>query len=72
MTKLYQGKGYGRETVREVITTAKEQKECDILIANYVKGNEVMGNLLRSEGFIDHSFNEERNEHGYITDYETG
>lgn len=34
-----------------------------VLIADYVKGNEVMGKLLRSEGFKDYSFNEEWNEH---------
>lgn len=61
--KNHQGKGYGRQTIQKVIAMAKEQKECKVLIADYVKGNEVMGKLLRSEGFKDNSFNKKWNEH---------
>lgn len=66
--KHYQGKGYGRETIKKVVQISKEQNKYTILIADYVKGNEVMGELLRSEGFKDHSFNKEDNE--YVLHYE--
>lgn len=65
--KNFQGRGYGRKTVQKVIEMAKAQKETKLLIADYVKGNEIMGNLLRSEGFELHSFNEEWNE--YVLHY---
>lgn len=65
--KNHQGKGYGRRTVKKVIELAKQEKKANLLIADYVKGNEVMGKLLRSEGFEDHSFNEEWNE--YVLHY---
>ncbi|MFL2105915.1 GNAT family N-acetyltransferase [Desemzia sp. FAM 23991] len=66
--KQYQGKGYGRETIKKVVQMSKEQNKYTILIADYIKGNEVMGELLRSEGFKDHSFNKEDNE--YVLHYE--
>ncbi|WP_188205480.1 GNAT family N-acetyltransferase [Desemzia incerta] len=66
--KQYQGKGYGRATIRKVIQMSKEKNKYTVLIADYVKGNEVMGNLLCSEGFRDYSFNKEDNE--YVLHYE--
>lgn len=66
--KHYQGKGYGRETLKKVVQMSKEQHKYDVLIADYVKGNEIMGRLLRFEGFKDHSFNKENNE--YVLHYE--
>lgn len=66
--KQYKGKGYGRETIKKVVQMSKEQNKYTILIADYVKGNEVMGELLRSEGFKNHSFNKEDNE--YLLHYE--
>ncbi|MGE7365417.1 GNAT family N-acetyltransferase [Desemzia incerta] len=65
--KQYQGKGYGRATIRKVIQMSKEKNEYFTLIADYVKGNEVMGDLLCSEGFKNHSFNKENNE--YVLHY---
>lgn len=35
----------------------------DVLIADYVKGNDVMGKLLRSLGFEEQEFDGENNEH---------
>lgn len=66
--KQYQGKGHGRATIRKVIQMSKKKNKYIVLIADYVKGNEVMGNLLRSEGFRDYSFNKEDNE--YVLHYE--
>lgn len=63
----HQGRGYGRETVQKVIELAEEQTKYDVLIADYVKGNEVMGKLLRSLGFKDHSYNHEYDE--YVLHY---
>lgn len=65
--KQYQGKGYGRATIRKVIQMSKEKNEYFTLIADYVKGNEVMRDLLCSEGFKNHSFNKENNE--YVLHY---
>jgi diamine N-acetyltransferase len=46
---------------------AGKSGEYDILVADYVKGNEVMGKLLKSIGFYPHSFDEENNE--YVLHY---
>ncbi|GAB2500014.1 GNAT family N-acetyltransferase [Alkalibacterium psychrotolerans] len=60
--KYFQGKGYGRQVIQKVIEYAKQEPDYTLLIADYVKGNDVMGNLLRDMGFKDHSFNKEDNE----------
>lgn len=60
--KSFQGKGYGRQVIQKVIEYAKQEPDYTLLIADYVKGNEVMANLLRDMGFKDHSFNKEDNE----------
>lgn len=60
--KSFQGKGYGRQVIQKVIEYAKQETDYTLLIADYVKGNDVMGNLLRDMGFKDHSFNKEDNE----------
>lgn len=65
--KHFQGKGYGRETIKAVIEIAKEEKDYDVIIADYVQGNEVMSNLLRTIGFEDHSYNQEFDE--YVLHY---
>lgn len=65
--KQFQNKGYGRRTVEKVIELAKKKKEYVVLVADYVKGNEVMGLLLRTMGFVDNSYNEEYGE--YILHY---
>lgn len=59
----HQRKGYGKQTIQKVIEMAKNEEGYTTLIADYVKGNEVMGELLRLLGFVDHSFNEEWNEY---------
>lgn len=61
--KNHQGKGYGRQTIQIVIEIARKDPQYTVLIADYVKGNEAMGHLLREMGFKDDSFNEEYNEH---------
>ena len=66
--KNHQRRGYGRKALRKVIEMAKKEKGYTTLIADYVKGNEGMGELLRSEGFRHHSFNEEWNE--YVLHYD--
>ncbi|WP_028274212.1 GNAT family N-acetyltransferase [Atopococcus tabaci] len=64
----HQGKGYGRQTVEKVIEWVKKENKYDVLVADYVKGNEVMGKLLRSLGFKDRSYNEEYDE--FVLHYE--
>lgn len=64
----HQGKGYGRQTVEKVIEWVKKENKYDVLVADYVKGNEVMGKLLRSLEFKDHSYNEEYDE--FVLHYE--
>lgn len=66
--RQYQGKGYGRQTVEKVIEWVKKENKYDVLVADYVKGNEVMGKLLRSLGFKDHSYNDEYDE--FVLHYE--
>lgn len=61
--KQYQGKGYGRQTVQAVIERFENDPDHTVLIADYVKGNEAMGGLLRNLGFKDDSFNDEFNEY---------
>ncbi|MCC5893988.1 MAG: GNAT family N-acetyltransferase [Alkalibacterium sp.] len=61
--KDHQGKGYGRQTVQKVIELAEKDPKYTVLIADYVKGNDAMGHLLKNLGFIEQSFNEKYNEH---------
>lgn len=63
VSRDYQGKGYGRAIVEKVIEMFEADERFDVLIADYVKGNEVMGRLLRSLGFEEQEFDEENNEH---------
>lgn len=61
--KDYQGKGYGRAIVEKVMAQFEADSRFDVLIADYVKGNEVMGKLLKSLGFEYGEFDEENNEY---------
>ena len=47
----YQGKGYGRKALQELIKKARADKNCTHLIAHYVQGNDKMKHLLTSSGF---------------------
>lgn len=60
--KKYQHSGYGRATVEKAIEMARKEGKYDTFIADYVKGNDVMGKMLESMGFINHSFDDENNE----------
>lgn len=66
--KNYQRRGFGKQTVRKAIQIAADSGKYDIVIADYVKGNDGMGHLLRSLGFKDDSFNVEFNE--YVLHYD--
>ncbi|CAD2080401.1 hypothetical protein GCM10007275_18690 [Jeotgalicoccus coquinae] len=61
--KDYQGKGYGRAIVEKVMKQFEADSRFDVLIADYVKGNDVMGKLLESLGFEYGEFDEENNEY---------
>ena len=61
--KDYQGQGYGRAIVEKVMAMFESDDRFDVLIADYVKGNDVMGGLLRSLGFEKQEFDEVNNEH---------
>ena len=61
--KNYQGKGYGRAIVEKVMERFEADSRFDVLIADYVKGNDVMGKLLESLGFEEQEFDEENNEY---------
>src|SRR5699024_7317921 len=61
--KNYQGQGYGKAIEEKDMEEVEADSRFDVLIADYVKGNEVMGRLLRSLGFEEQEFNEENNEH---------
>ncbi|WP_411844200.1 GNAT family N-acetyltransferase [Salinicoccus sp. HZC-1] len=66
--KNHQRRGYGRQTVEEAIRMASNSGKYDTLIADYVKGNERMGMLLRGLGFMDYNFDKENNE--YVLHYD--
>ena len=61
--KEHQGKGYGRAIVEKVMAQFEADSRFDVLIADYVKGNDVMGRLLESLGFEYGEFDEENNEY---------
>lgn len=61
--KDYQGQGYGKAIVEKVMEEFEADSRFDVLIADYVKGNEVMGKLLESFGFEYEEFDEVNNEH---------
>ena len=62
-----QGKGYGRAIVEKVMAQFEADSRFDVLIADYVKGNDVMGRLLESLGFEYGEFDEENNK--YVMKY---
>ncbi|MGO4936979.1 GNAT family N-acetyltransferase [Fundicoccus sp. Sow4_H7] len=59
----FQGKGYGRKAIKEIIKYTENNYPERILVADYVQGNEPMKHLLISLGFKEVGFNEEYNEH---------
>ena len=59
----YQGKGYGRAIVEKVMAMFEADSRFDVLIADFVKGNDVMRKLLESLGFEYGGFDEENNEY---------
>ena len=59
----YQGKGYGRTIVEKVMAQFEADDRFEVLIADYVKENVVMGKLLESLGFEYGEFDEENNEY---------
>lgn len=61
--KEHQGKGYGRAILEKVMEKFEADSRFDVLIADYVKGNDVMGKLLESLGFEYGEFDEENNEY---------
>ena len=61
--KEHQGKGYGRAIVEKVMAQFEADSRFDVLIADYVKGNDVMGKLLESLGFEYGGFDEVSNEY---------
>lgn len=61
--KQFQGKGYGRKALLEIIDYTAKNYSNRILVADYVQGNEPMKRLLLSLGFKEVGFNEEYNEH---------
>ena len=58
----HQGNGYGRQIVEAVIEMGRNDKDYDVLIADYVEGNAQMKYLLESLGFERTGFDEECNE----------
>ncbi|HBV23510.1 MAG TPA: N-acetyltransferase [Jeotgalicoccus sp.] len=65
--KDYQGKGYGKAIVEKVIEQFEADSRFDVLIADYIKGNDVMGKLLKSLGFEYGEFDAVNNE--YVMEY---
>ena len=63
----FQGRGYGKAIVKKVIEQFEGDERFDILIADYVVGNEPMKKLLESLGFKEKEFDESINE--YVMEY---
>src|SRR5699024_9824 len=63
----FQGRGYGKAIVRKVIEQFEADERFDVLIADYVVGNEPMKKLLESLGFKEKEFDESINE--YVMEY---
>lgn len=57
-----QGKGYGRSLIEAVITMGRDDKNYNVLIADYVEGNTAMKHLLESLGFERKGFDEANRE----------
>lgn len=66
----FQGRGYGKAIVRKVIEQFESDERFDVLIADYVVGNESMKKLLESLGFKEKKFDESINE--YMMEYREG
>lgn len=60
--EAYQGKGYGRESLKKVIEWVKEQRNVTSLVTTYKMGNEVAKHLYESMGFKYLSICEEERE----------
>lgn len=63
----FQGRGYGKAIVRKVIEQFETDERFDVLIADYVVGNEPMKQLLESLGFKEREFDESINE--FVMEY---
>lgn len=63
----FQGRGYGKAIVRKVIEQFEADERFDVLIADYVVGNEPMKQLLESLGFKEREFDESINE--FVMEY---
>ena len=63
----FQGRGYGKDIVKKVIEQFEADERFDVLIADYVVGNEPMKKLLESLGFKEKEFDESINE--YVMEY---
>ncbi|WP_026866088.1 GNAT family N-acetyltransferase [Jeotgalicoccus marinus] len=66
----FQGRGYGKAIVKKVIEAFESDERFDVLIADYVVGNESMKKLLESLGFKEKKFDESINE--YMMEYREG
>ncbi len=49
--KKYQGKGYGRAAIVELVKLLKRKKDCKEILTTYVPGNEISKKLFFSLGF---------------------
>lgn len=55
--------GYDRAIVEKMIVQLEADSRFDVIIVDYVKGNDVMGKLLESLGFEYGEFEEVNNEY---------
>ena len=51
--RRYQGKGYGRAAMVEVIRRLRLHPEVELIATSHRRGNEVASNLYRSLGFVE-------------------
>ena len=61
--KNHQGKGYGQKVVEKVIEIAQGRNDMDIVIANYVVGNDAMKRIVTRLGFKETGYDEDDREY---------
>ena len=61
--KNHQGKGYGQKVVEKVIEIAQGRNDMDIVIANYVVGNDAMKRIVTRLGFKETGYDEDDTEY---------
>jgi diamine N-acetyltransferase len=58
--RVYQGRGYGRAAIEQVITRLAAQPGCDEILISYKPTNDAARHLYASLGFVEQKANEDK------------